>query len=157
MARIAFSILALLFGSFAPPASEQVRHFPSIVYGQILLGPGASRYETIFTVTARKSAAATLDLFAENGQPLNASFVDMQGVVASTDSTFRFYVPANQPVHIKIQLAPTELQEEVALKTGWANFRSTEELDAWALVRIRKPDGTLVDRHVLLSEKPPNS
>jgi hypothetical protein len=157
MVRIVFSILAVLFTGIEPPASEEVRHFPSIVYGQILLGPGASRYETIFTVTARKSVPATLDLFAENGEPLNASFVDTKGVVASTDSTFRFYVNANQPVRIKVQLAPDELQEDVALKTGWANFRSTEELEAWALVRILKPDGTLVDKHVLLSEKPPHS
>ena len=157
MLRIALSILGVLLTAIAPPASEEVRHFPSIVYGQILLGPGASRYETIFTVTARKSVPASLDLFAENGEPLNASFVDTKGVVASTDSTFRFYVTANQPVRIKVQLAPDELQEDVALKTGWANFRSTEELQAWALVRILKPDGTLVDKHVLLSEKPPHS
>ena len=157
MLRIALSIAAVLFSGAAPSANEEVRHFPSIVYGQILLGPAASRYETIFTVTARRNVAATLDLFAENGEPLNASFVDTKGVVASTDSTFRFYVTANQPVRIKVQLAPNELQEDVALKTGWANFRSTEELEAWALVRILKPDGTLVDKHVLPSEKPPHS
>jgi hypothetical protein len=141
----------------AASSSEDVRHVPSIVYGQILLGPGASRYETIFTVTSRKGISATLDLFTDRGEPMEASFVDSKGVVASTDSTFRFFMNPNQPVRIKVQLPPHALQEDVALKTGWANFHSTEELEVWALVRILKPDGTLIDKHVLPSEKPPHS
>ena len=150
-------VAMLLTASFGPGSGEEIRHLPSIVYGQILLGPGASRYETIFTVTSRKGVSATLDLFTDRGEPMEASFVDSAGVVASTDSTFRFFLTANQPVRIKVQLPPDDMQEDVALKTGWANFRSSEELDVWALVRILKPDGTLIDKHVLLSEKPPHS
>jgi hypothetical protein len=41
------------------------------------------------------------------------------------------------------------------LRTGWANFHSTAELDVWALVRIVKPDGTLINKHVLLPERAP--
>src|SRR5437773_89278 len=120
MLRITSCILAFVLAGTAG-ANEEVRHFPSIVYGQILLGPGASRYETIFTVTCRKGSAATLDLFGETGEPMEASFVDSNGAVASTDSTFRFFLNPNQPVRIKVQLAPDDLQQDVALKTGWAN------------------------------------
>jgi hypothetical protein len=148
-------VAALLLFAYGPAAdTEQVRHFPSIVFGQILLGPGASRYETIFTVTARKTGLATLDLYNENGVPLQASFVAADGNVASTNSTFRFFLSAGQPVQVKVQLTPDEFYEDIALKTGWANFRSLNEIEVWALVRILKPNGTLIDKHVLQSQKP---
>ena len=156
MLRLLPCILALLLTG-TNGSNEEVRHFPSIVYGQILLGPGASRYETIFTVTSKKAGGATLDLFTENGEPMEASFVDSKGTIASTDSTFRFFVNANQPVRIKVQLSPDDLQQDVALKTGWANFHSADDFDVWALIRIMKPDGTVIDKHVLVSEKPPHS
>jgi hypothetical protein len=152
---ISLVMMLLVGGKGGDPAT--VRHFPTIMYGQILLGPGASRYETIFTVTSKKKVEVTLDLFTEKGQPMEASFVDQDGAVAVTDSTFRFFLPADQPVRIKLQLSPQELKEDVALKIGWANFRSTEDLDVWALIRIVKPDGTLIDKHALLSEKPSHS
>jgi hypothetical protein len=152
MARLA-AVLLMLAWSGTSQKPEEVRHFPSIVFGQILLGPGASRYETIFTVTCRKQAAVTMDLFTDAGEPMPASFVDADGSVAATDSTMRFILMAGQSLRIKVQLPPDQLKEDVALRTGWANFRSNEDLDVWALVRILKPDGTLFDKHVLLSEK----
>ena len=153
----ALSLVMMMLAAGRAGDPTTVRHFPSIVYGQILLGPGASRYETIFTVTSKKEVGVTLDLFTDKGQPMEASFLDADGTVTSTDSTFRFFVTGGQPVRIKVQLSPDDLKEDVALKTGWANFRSTEDLDVWALVRILKPDGTLIDKHVLLSEKPSHS
>ncbi len=155
MLRTASFLLAFLLSPAL--SNEEVRHVPTIVFGQILLGPSASRYETIFTVTSRRAVSATLDLFTDHGEPMEASFVDSKGIVASTDSTFRFFLNANQPVRIKVQLPPEVMKEDVALRTGWANIRSAEDLDAWVLVRILKPDGTLIDKHVLTSEKPPHS
>jgi hypothetical protein len=156
MLRMVSLIVAVILGG-SLETREEVRHFPSIVYGQILLGPGASRYETIFTVTSRREVSAILDLFTDKGEPMMASFADSYGNVTSTDSTFRFFLAAGQPLKIKVQLPPDDLNADVALKTGWANFRSVEDLDVWALVRILKPDGTLVSKHVLLSEKPGHS
>src|SRR5262245_48292204 len=152
--RIASLILAILI-SGSTDTGEQVRHFPSIVYGQILLGPGASKYETIFTVTAKKNASATIDLFNDRGGPMVASFLDQRGVEASSDSTFRFVLVAGQPLQIKLRLTSEDSREEVALKTGWANFHSAEDLAVWALIRIVKPDSTLIDKHILLPERAP--
>src|SRR5262245_39939738 len=150
--RVAALILAMVFGSTADKG-EQVRHFPSIVYGQILLGPRASKYETIFTVTARTRAPATLDLFNEKGEPLKASFLDPRGEEAGSDTSFRFVLVAGQPLQIKLRITADELKDDVAFRTGWANFHSTEDLEVWALIRIMKPDGTLIDKHVLLPER----
>jgi len=149
----------ILASLLALPADthEEVRHFPSIVFGQIMLGPGASRYETIFTVTSKTEVPARVDLFTDNGEPMQASFVDSGGSVASTDSSFRFFLTANHSVRIKVQLTPDDMKEDVSLRTGWANFRSSDDLDVWALIRILRPDGTVIDKHVLLSEKPPRS
>ena len=152
--RIAALILAIVFGS-SSDKGEPVRHFPSIVYGQILLGPSASKYETIFTITAKKNAPATLDLFNDKGQPMEASFLDPRGDEAGSDTSFRFILVAGQPLQIKLRITADELKDDVVLRTGWANFHSTEELDVWALVRIMKPDGTLINRHVLLPERTP--
>src|SRR5262245_50349801 len=99
MLRALSLVMMLLIGSKAGDPAP-VRHFPSIVYGQILLGPGASRYETTFTVTSKKEVAVTLDLFTDKGQPMEASFVDSSGAVTLTDSTFRFFLAAGQPVRI---------------------------------------------------------
>jgi hypothetical protein len=152
--RIAALILAIVLGGSADKG-EQVQHFSSIVYGQILLGSAASRYETVFTITARKSGPATLDLFNEKGEPMEASFLDRRGDEAGSDTSFRFVLVAGQPLQIKLRITPDELRDDVVLRTGWANFHSTEELDVWALIRIMKPDGTLIDKHVLLPERVP--
>lgn len=149
MARLSGLLFIFLMGS------GEVRHFPSIIYGQILVGPGASRYETIFTIAAKKEGQVTLELFTDDGEPMQASFVDPRGETASTDSSFRFLLTANHPLQIKLQLPPDDLKEDVVLKTGWANFKSSDEMDVRALVRILRPDGTVLDRHVLLSQKPP--
>ncbi len=146
-----FSILAA-----ALLGSGEVRHFPSIVYGQILLGPGASRYETTFSVSAKKETPATLELFTDKGEPMQASFVDSSGAIAATDSSMRFLLTANRALTIKVQLTPEELKEDVALKTGWANFSSAEDLEVWATIRILKPDGTVIDKHILLAERVPH-
>jgi hypothetical protein len=152
--RIAALILAIALGG-SSDKGEQVQHFPSIVYGQILLGPRASKYETIFTITAKKSAPATLDLFNDKGEPMEASFLDPRGDEAGSDTSFRFVLVAGQPLHIKLRITADELKDDVVLRTGWANFHSTEQLDVWALVRIMKPDGTLIDKHFLLPERAP--
>ena len=152
--RIAALILAILLGSSADKG-EPVQHFPSIVYGQILLGERPSRYETVFTITAKKSAPATVDLFNDKGEPMEASFLDPRGDEAATDTSFRFVLVANQPLQIRLRITADELKDDVVLRTGWANFHSTEELDVWAVVRIMKPDGTLIQKHVLLPERAP--
>lgn len=156
MFRSVLLSVALIAGG-ASETRDEIRHFPSIVYGQILLGPGASRYETVFSVTSRKSLPASLELFTDNGVPMIASFVDQTGEVTTSDSTFRFFLAAGQPIRIKLQLTSEDAKEDVALRTGWANFRAAEDLEVWALVRILKPDGKLIDKHVLTSEKPPRS
>src|SRR5215510_1698428 len=150
--RIAALILAIMFGS-GSEKGEQVQHFPSIFYGQILLGEHASKYETIFTITARKNVPATLDLFNEKGEPMEASFLDPRGDEAGSDTSFRFILVAGQPLQVKLRITADELKDDVVLRTGWANFHSTEELDVWALIRIMKPDGTLISKHVLLPER----
>jgi hypothetical protein len=152
--RIAALILAILLGSSADKG-EPVQHFPSIVYGQILLGERPSRYETVFTITAKKSAPATVDLFNDKGEPMEASFLDPRGDEAATDTSFRFVLVANQPLQIRLRITADELKDDVVFRTGWANFHSTEELDVWAVVRIMKPDGTLIQKHVLLPERAP--
>ena len=48
-------------------SGKEIRYFPSILYGQILAGPGMSKYETVFTVSAKKETRATLQLFADKG------------------------------------------------------------------------------------------
>src|SRR5262245_42198870 len=109
--RIAALILAILLGSSADKG-EQVRHFPSIVYGQILLGDSASKYETIFTITAKKNAPATVDLFSDKGEPMEASFLDSRGDEATTDTSFRFVLVAGQPLQIRLRITADELKDE---------------------------------------------
>jgi hypothetical protein len=145
-----FYALLLLF-SFA----REARYFPSIVYGQILIGAGTSRYETVFTLVAEKETRATLGLFTERGEPMNASFVDAEGRSAKTGSSFECYLVPDRPVQIRLALAPDEAEEDVAVKTGWATIQSSEELEIGAVVRITTPDGKLLTRHVLASQKAP--
>jgi len=152
--RIASFIFAILLsGSFGK--GERVHHFSSIVYGQILPGPNASTYETIFTVTAKQSTPASVDLFNEKGQPMQASFVDESGAETSIDSTLRFVLVAGQPLRIKLRLPSPDSKEDVAVETGWANFRSLEDLDVWAQVRVAKLDGTLIETVIFFPERAP--
>ena len=64
------ALLALLLLISTP---NQVEYFPSILFGHILVGPGTSRYETVFTVTAKKEARSTLALFNERGESMKAT------------------------------------------------------------------------------------
>ena len=136
-------------------SGNEIRYFPSILYGQILAGTGTSKYETVFTVSARKEARAALRLFADKGERMNASFMDELGKLASTGDSFEFFITPGRPVKIKLTLAPDQAADEVAVMSGWATFESSELLDVVAVVRITTPDGKLITRHVLESEKPP--
>jgi len=136
-------------------SGKEIRYFPSILYGQILIGTGMSKYETVFTVSARKEARAALRLFADKGERMNASFMDELGKSASTGDSFEFFITPGRPFKIKLTLAPNQAADEVAVMSGWATFESSELLDVVAVVRITTPDGKLITRHVLESEKPP--
>ena len=135
--------------------ANPVEYFPSILFGHILVGPGVSRYETVFTITARQETRSTLSLFTDAGEPMKASFIDEQGKAASTSHSFEFFLMPDRPVKIRLGLPSDEASDDVAVKSGWATFRSTGEIQVTALVRITTPDGKLVTRHVLGSEKPP--
>lgn len=141
-------LMLLLFG-------KEIRYFPSILYGQILAGPGTSKYETVFTVSARKETRATLQLFADKGERMNASFVDELGKSASTGHSFEFFLTPERPIKIRLTLLPEQAAEQVAVMSGWATFESSEDIEVVAVVRITTPDGKLITRHVLGSEKPP--
>ena len=132
-----------------------VQYIPSILYGHILIGSGTSRYETVFTITAKRAARSRLDIFTDKGEPMDASFVDEQGHSASTGSSFEFFLMPGRPVRIKLALMPEEAGDDVAVKSGWATFHSSEDVDISAIVRITAPDGKLISRHVLGSERPP--
>lgn len=136
-------------------SGKEIRYFPSILYGQILAGPGTSKYETVFTVSARKETRATLQLFADKGERMNASFVDELGKSASTGHSFEFFLTPERPLKIRLTLLPEQTAEQVAVMSGWATFESSEEIEVVAVVRITTPDGKLITRHVLGSEKPP--
>jgi len=139
---------------FVLPGRE-IRYFPSILYGHILAGPGTSKYETVFTVSAKKEARATLQLFGEKGERIEASFVDESGKSASTGQSFEFFMAADCPVIIRLTLMPDQTANDVAVLTGWATVESSDDIDVVAVVRITTPDGKLINRHVIASEKPP--
>jgi hypothetical protein len=147
--RFFFTLLLLL--SFG----REVRYFPSILYGHILIGTGTSRYETVFTITASSETRVTVNVFTDKGERMNASFIDERGKSAGAGSSFECYVTPDRPVKIKLALAPDEAEDDVAVKTGWATVQSAEEVDITAVVRVTTPDGKLLTRHVLVSEKPP--
>ena len=136
-------------------SGKEIRYFPSILYGQILAGPGTSKYETVFTVSARTETRATLQLFADKGERMNASFVDESGASASAGHSFEFFLTPERPVKIRLTLGPEQVDEQVAVMSGWATFESSEEIAVMAVVRITTPDGKLITRHVLGSERPP--
>lgn len=136
-------------------SGKEIRYFPSILYGHILAGPGTSKYETVFTVSARKETRATLRVFTDKGERMEASFVDELGGSASTGHSFEFFLLTGRPLKIKLMLMPDQATEDVAVMSGWATFESSEEIDVMAVVRIMTPDGKLITRHVLGSEKPP--
>ncbi len=136
-------------------SGNEIRYFPSILYGQILVGTGTSKYETVFTVSARKETRAALHLFADKGERMTASFGDGVGKFASTGDSFEFFLTPERPVSIKLTLPPDQAEDQVAVMSGWATFESSEAIDVVAVVRITTPDGKLITRHVLASEKPP--
>jgi len=145
-------LLALLI--LVLPAKE-VRYFPSILYGQILAGPGTSKYETIFTISARRETRASLHLFGDKGERIEASFVDELGKSAGTGHSFEFFMTPERPVIIRLTLMPEQTANDVAVMTGWATFESSDDIDVAAVVRITSPDGKLISRHVIASERPP--
>jgi hypothetical protein len=132
-----------------------VQYIPSILYGHILVGSETSRYETVFTVVAKKATRSRLDVFTDKGERMDASFVDEKGETASTGNSFEFFLMPGRPLTIKLALMPEEAIDEVAVKTGWATFSSSEDVDINATVRITTPDGKLITRHILGSERPP--
>ena len=148
--KVACALLTLLL------SGGEIRYFPSVLYGQILVGTGMSKYETVFTVSARKETRAALRLFADKGQEMSASFVDELGKTASYGDSFEFFLTPERPVRIRLMLAPDQARDEVAVMSGWATFESSEPIDVIAVVRIMTPDGKLISRHVLESEKPPS-
>ena len=135
-------------------SGKEIRYFPSILYGQILAGPGMSKYETVFTVSAKKETRATLQLFADKGERMEATFVDELGKAAGTGHSFELFLAPGRPVRIRLALMPDQAGSEVAVMTGWATFESTENIDVVAVVRITTPDGKLINRHVLAPEEP---
>ena len=137
-------------------SGKEIRYFPSVLYGHILAGPGTSRYETVFTVSARRETRVTLRLFADKGEGMEASFVDEQGRSASTGDFFEFFLMPGRPLRIKLMLMPEQAANDVAVMSGWATFESAEAIDVAAVVRITTPDGKLITRHVLRPERPPN-
>ncbi len=145
----------LLCGMLLLSSFGHVRYFSSVLYGQILLGPGTSRYETIFTVTAQKETRSTLELFTDKGEPMKASFVDETGNAASVGSSFEFFLRPDRPVRFRLALLPDEAGNDILVKTGWATFQSSEDIDALETVRITTADGKLIDRHFMMSETPP--
>src|SRR5439155_13903099 len=97
----------------------------------------------------------TMNLFTEKGDPMNASFIDEGGKSAGTGNSFECYVIPDRPVRIKLALKPEDAEDDVSVKTGWATVQSPEQVDITAVVRITTPDGKLISRHVLGSQKPP--
>jgi hypothetical protein len=136
-------------------AGVDVQYFPSIMYGHILIGTGASRYETSFVATARKATRVTIKLFDEKGEPMEASFLDETGDSAGAGSSFEFFLARGRTIRIRIQLPPEEMRHEVAVKTGWATFAASEDIDVMAVIRITRPDGSLLSRYLAEGEFPP--
>jgi hypothetical protein len=133
---------------------KEIRYFPSILYGHILAGPGTSKYETLFTVSARKEARATLQLFGDKGERMEATFVDALGKSAGTGHSFEFFMTAERPVIIRLTLMPDQITNDVAVMSGWATFESSDDIEVVAVVRITTPDGKLINRHVIAPERP---
>ena len=153
----AFGTIAILSLGATSAAGSDVRYFPNIMYGHILIGNGASRYETGFAASARKETRVTVKLFNEKGEPMEATFLDETGDVAGTGSSFEFFLAPERTVRIRIQLTPEEAGHDVAVKTGWATFAASENIDVMALVRVTRPDGSLLSRYLAAAEVPPTS
>ncbi len=150
----AAAFLCLCSLAAIPAAGSEIRYFPNIIYGHILIGSGASRYETGFSAASRKETRVTVKLFNDRGEPMEASFLDEKGDLAVTGSSFEFFLAPDHPIRIKIQLAPDDAGRDVAVKTGWATFVASEEIDVLALVRVTSPDGSLLNRSLVSGEIP---
>jgi hypothetical protein len=138
-------------------ADEQVSYFPSLMYGHILAGAAASRYETTLILNSEKGGRAQIELFSEKGEPMEASFTDPDGNIAATGSSFAFVLQPERTLLVKLQLPEQEASDDVAIRTGWATVTSVEELEVSALVRVTTPQGKLLSRYLLSSEKPTRS
>ena len=155
MMRAAIVLLTLsqLAAMPARSADERINYLPSLMYGHILAGSGASRYETILVIRSAVRTRAHVEVFAEDGKPLTTSFSDQQGDVAATAASFDFVVQPGRTVQLKLQLPEDEASSDIAVKTGWATIRSFDDLEVSALVRILTAEGRLLSRHVLSTER----
>ena len=97
---------------------------------------------------------ATLQLFGDKGERIEASFVDELGKSASTGNSFEFFMTPERPVIIRLTLIPEQATNDVAVMSGWATFESPGDIDVVAVVRITTPDGKLINRHVIAPERP---
>ena len=150
----AFGAITILSLCAIPADGGEIRYFPSIMYGHITIGTGASRYETGFAASAAKGTRVTVKLFNESGEPMEASFLDETGEVAVTGSSFEFYLAPDRTIRIRIELPPEEASREVAVKTGWATIAASEDIEVRALVRVTRPDGSLLNRYLAEGEVP---
>lgn len=148
------AILYLCLLAAIPADGSEIRYFPNVIYGHILIGTSASRYETGFSAVSQKETRVTVKLFSDRGEPMAASFLDEKGDLAATGSSFEFFLAPDHPVRIKIQLAPEDAGRDVAVKTGWATFVASEDIDVLALVRVTSPDGSLLNRSLVSAQIP---
>jgi hypothetical protein len=150
-------LLLIPFAAIAANTDQQVSYFPSLMYGHILAGTAASRYETTLILKSPKGARAHIEIFSEQGKPMDAGFTDQDGNVAATTSSFAVVLEPGRTLLVKLQLPEEEASNDIAIRTGWATVSSVEELEVSALVRVTTPQGKLVSRYLLSSEKPTRS
>ena len=115
MMRALILVLALSHFAATPSrsADEQINYLPSLMYGHILVGSGASRYETILVIRADVRTRAQVEVFAEDGKPMTASFSDQEGDIAATAASFDFVVQPGRTVQVKLQLPEEEASKEI--------------------------------------------
>jgi hypothetical protein len=138
-------------------AETQTSYFPSLLYGHVLEGSSPSRYETILVVRSNSSARVQIEIFDEKGEPMEASFVDLEGDTANAGTSFAFTIEPDGAVRVKLELPPQEASTGIAVKSGWVIVRGSEPLEVTALVRITTRDGALLTRHILASQTPTQS
>lgn len=157
MTKLALPLLSVLVLTLPVRAAEQVLCFPSLMYGHILIGSAASRYETSFVIHSRKGGRVTLKLFSDRNEPLEASFVDDRGNIAETSSAFEFLLAPDRTVKVRLQVPEADRKDEVMVKTGWAMFRFSQESEVQAIIRVRDMSGKLINQYVLLPDTPAQS
>jgi hypothetical protein len=145
----------VLMAAGAP--EQQVHYFPSVMYGQILTGSAPSRYETTLILKSRKSTRAHIEVFSDKSEPMEASFADADGHIATTSASFAFLLEPERTVRVKLGLPESEASHEIAVHTGWATVTSLEEVEVSALVRITGADGKVLTRSFVFAERPTRS